>query len=156
MYNAVLSPLMFLHGFFSVEFLCADVALEGAVIPVGSLMNPKISFLSVLLATDFAGEGFLAGVGDEVPLHGGHADKLLAAHSADRKNLGGPLPVTRFIALKDVGEAGAVLDEPVSHVVLGHYHATQAAKIQVGVQCRRLDIDCRLVKVLIGGVGVGE
>ena len=55
---------------------------------------PKISFLSVLLATDFAGEGFLAGVGDEVPLHGGHADKLLAAHSADRKNLGGPLPVT--------------------------------------------------------------
>ena len=63
---------------------------------------------------------------------------------------------TRFIALKDVGEAGAVLDEPVSHVVLGHYHATQAAKIQVGVQCRRLDIDCRLVKVLIGGVGVGE
>jgi hypothetical protein len=36
--NAVLPPLVLLHGLLPVEFLMADVALEGPVISVGALV----------------------------------------------------------------------------------------------------------------------
>jgi len=41
-YDAVLSPLMFLHGLLAVEFLMTDVALEGPVVPVRALVHLKI------------------------------------------------------------------------------------------------------------------
>lgn len=39
--DPVLAPLVLLHGLLSVEFLVAYVALEGSVIPMGSLVNLK-------------------------------------------------------------------------------------------------------------------
>ena len=39
MNDAMLTPLVFLHGFFSVELLVTDVALEGAIIAMRPLVN---------------------------------------------------------------------------------------------------------------------
>ena len=55
---------------------------------------PEVSLLGVLLPADFAGERFLAGVGDQMPLHRGDANEPLAANAADRKDLGGTLAST--------------------------------------------------------------
>jgi len=41
MNDAVLSPLVFLHGLFAVKFLVANVAFKWTIISVGSLMNLK-------------------------------------------------------------------------------------------------------------------
>lgn len=79
----MLAPLMFLHGLLSVELLVANVALERSVISVGPFVDPQISLLSVLLATDFAGEGLLSRVSDQMPLHCRHADEPFTADRAD-------------------------------------------------------------------------
>jgi hypothetical protein len=55
--------------------------------------HPKVSFLSVLLATHFTREGLLAGMRDQVPLHRGDADEPLAADAAHRQDLGRTLPI---------------------------------------------------------------
>merc|ERR1740123_263197 len=75
MSNSMLTPLVFLHWFLSVEFLVANVALEWPFIPVCSLMNPQVPLLCVLLPTDLAVEGPLPGVGDKVSLHRSHTNK---------------------------------------------------------------------------------
>lgn len=84
----MLTPLVFLHGFFSVELLMTDVALEGAIIAMRPLVNPEISLLGILLATDFTGERLLARVGDQMPLHGRHADEPFATNGTDGQYLG--------------------------------------------------------------------
>ena len=39
--DSVLSPLVFLHRFFSVKFLVTNVALERAVVAMGAFVNLK-------------------------------------------------------------------------------------------------------------------
>merc|ERR1712076_101261 len=51
--NTMLSPLMFLHGFFSVEFLVTNLALKWAIVSVSSFMNPQIALLSVMPSAYF-------------------------------------------------------------------------------------------------------
>ena len=38
-YDAVLAPLVLLHGFFPVELLVADVALEGSIVSMSPFMD---------------------------------------------------------------------------------------------------------------------
>ncbi len=57
-----------------------------------NIAYPEVSLLRVLLAADLTVEGFLPGVGDEVPLHGGHAHELLAAHPAHGQDFVATLP----------------------------------------------------------------
>ncbi len=87
-HDPVLPPLVLLHGLLAVELLLADVALERTVVAVRSLVDPEVALLRVLLAAHLARERLLAGVGDEVALHGGHADEALAAHAAHGQDLG--------------------------------------------------------------------
>ena len=83
--DAMLAPLVFLHGLFAIEFLVAYLTLKRAIIAMRSFMNlkdklknminsfkrknmrlstyPKIAFLSVLLAAYFAGKWFFASMG---------------------------------------------------------------------------------------------
>jgi hypothetical protein len=84
--NAMLTPLMLLHGFFPVELLVADVTLEGPIVAMRPLVDPEVSFLGVLFATDFAGEWFFSRMCDQMPLHGCHADKPFATNSTNRQN----------------------------------------------------------------------
>lgn len=90
----MLAPLMLLHRFFSVELLVANMAFKRTIVTMSSFMDPQISLLSVLFATDFAGKRLLSGVSNQMPLHGCHADKPLLTDSAYRQDLGRPFPYT--------------------------------------------------------------
>jgi len=121
--DAVLSPLMFLHGLFSVEFLCTNVTLERSVIPMSSLMNPQISFLCVLFAAHLAGEWLLAGVGHQVPLHRGHAHKVLQAYGTLGLQLFVLFSRARFISFKHIGQARTILDKAISNIIVRNHDA---------------------------------
>jgi hypothetical protein len=86
--DAVLTPLVFLHRFFSVEFLMANIAFKRSVVAMSSFMDPKVSLLSVLFATNFTGKWLLSGVSHQVALHGCYTDKPLAADCTYWQDLG--------------------------------------------------------------------
>jgi len=48
--NTVLAPLVFLHRLLPEELLVTDVALERTVVAVGTLVDPEVSLLCVLLS----------------------------------------------------------------------------------------------------------
>ena len=88
MNNAMLTPLVFLHRFFSVKFLMANIAFKRSVVAMSSFVDPKISLLSVLFATNFTGKWFFSSVSHQVALHGGYTDKPLAADCTYWQDLG--------------------------------------------------------------------
>lgn len=55
MNNSVLSPLVFLHWFFPVKLLMADVAFKRTVVAVGAFVDLKLKgFILFLLLKFFA------------------------------------------------------------------------------------------------------
>jgi hypothetical protein len=86
--NTVLAPLMFLHRFFSVELLMANMAFKRSIISMSSFVDPEISLLSVLFAADFAGKWLLSGMCHQMSLHSCNADKPLLTNCAYRQDLG--------------------------------------------------------------------
>lgn len=92
--NAMLTPLMLLHGLFAVEFLVANVALKGSIVAMSSLMDAQIALLGVLLAADFTGERFFSRVSDQMPFHGCHADEPFATNCTDWQDFRRPFSHT--------------------------------------------------------------
>lgn len=95
----MLAPLVLLHGLFSVELLVANVALKWAIVAMRPFVDPEISLLSVLLATDFAGKRLLSRVSDQMPFHGCHADEPFATNCTDWQDFGGTFSHTCFLKI---------------------------------------------------------
>lgn len=114
----MLPPLMFLHWLFAIEFLMANVAFKRPIISVGSFVHPKISFLCVLLATNFTTKRLFPGMGDQMTFHCGNTYKTFAANSTNWQNFGSPLSNTCFICFENVGQHLAVFDKTIADITV--------------------------------------